>query len=175
MQILPDIFAQVLGVIAIVICGVIITIKIVDLSRRKNTSFDEYDIAFDPETANMAPPSASGDGGFVKIKGDFGNPIKSLDDVFSNNDNNCIGGNCCGSGTIYDEDRGICVVPQASNSSQNEKNKKSSLVGYKQSLEDEESSETQDDNKASTSLNNSMKQNMTNAVNDADSDDSLDD
>ena len=176
LKILPDIFAQGLGIIGIIVCGTLITIKVVDLSRRKNNAFDEYDVPFDPSTADLAPPSDKKSDDFVKIKGDFGKPFDSLN-IFSNKGDICEGENCCGAGLEFNNDRGICVIPSASTSLHAVKNKSSDLFGNNQVTDsdddDTDAKETESKNNNNGVSNTSTSATVANSL--EDSDDSLDD
>ena len=97
---LPSLLYSLLVGIVILIGIVVVGYQIIDISRRNNMNWDEYDWAFNPNNANIQTTSTMDSGG--------NNPWPEFNMT-------CIGAECCTVGTTFDENLKKCV-PVTNNS-----------------------------------------------------------
>jgi len=96
------------GIILIRLIGLVIY-KIYDISMRDDLNFDEYTIPFDLN-ARIKEISGNLIDITTELKTELQDTVtgaKGLENVLG-----CIGESCCAGGTIYDINRGQCILPQ---------------------------------------------------------------
>lgn len=96
---------SILVAIIMVIGTVVIYFRVSDISSRNNIDYDKYEW-----------PGISGDG--TKLK-DYIPPPSPVGGE-SNDGENCVGGNCCGSGTIYSKSYNKCIPSESMNDDVND-------------------------------------------------------
>jgi len=102
---IPENIANILIVILIIVGGIMVVLRLVDLSSRSNMNFDEYDWGWDPsryEPTVLQYDKEQLSGVVSDMKHDTSNFSKSLG-------LGCIGEECCSDGTVYDKEKQICV------------------------------------------------------------------
>jgi hypothetical protein len=91
---LPSLVYKFLLGIVFLIAAVVIGYQWLDMSRRDNMNWDEYDWAFNPNTAQVSTTSTTDSSG--------NNPWPEFNMT-------CIGAECCTDGTTFDENLKKCV------------------------------------------------------------------
>lgn len=103
-DIIPQNIANIIIVMLIVIGGIMVVLRLLDLSSRSNMNFDEYEWGWDPsafEPTVLQYDKQQLTGAVSDLKHDARNFSSSLG-------LGCIGEECCAEGTFYDKEKQLC-------------------------------------------------------------------
>lgn len=108
--ILPDAIYYILIAIVSLIGGYFFWTRLASIIMRDNMNYQEYNWAFDPNTASTSTTSTT----------------SSTDDPWASDSSACTGDACCSSGLTYDSSMNQCVVSSNTSSSTSSSNTSSS-------------------------------------------------
>ena len=100
--IIPSSLSNILGILVFVIGCIFVVPRVIDISRRNNMVFDEYDMDFNPnEDSNPDIDHQDNEDDLLKK---YGRDLKLLED------GECLGPACCGKGMVYDNKKEMCII-----------------------------------------------------------------
>lgn len=102
---IPQNIANGLIAIVVVIGGIMIIRKAIDLSSRNNMNYDEYDWAWDPDANDPTVYEYDKE----QLQGTADTLEDDANSFAANLGLGCVGSKCCADGTKYDDDKGQCV------------------------------------------------------------------
>lgn len=105
-SILPKSIAQILGGIIIIVGGAYVIYKLYDLNNRNNMDFTQYNIG-DMDFDKIDKNSANKSNGTPNDPSNSSPCVKNIEKNLAM----CVGQDCCaGTGLMYDENKGGCVI-----------------------------------------------------------------